>query len=161
MSVATATAHCMQTAVLCRSNGSNMLKLLQVWCTAIPLYAVMPAAIEWAAEQGWTRAYSRFVVSRLVMSVLGGSMRGRGSGCTASGHLTNTEVAHTLHVCVHSPARVADVGIGWHILYFAAFMTSVEAGVYVMHRSLHDVRLYRCVSSFCTQRARVRLQAFC
>jgi hypothetical protein len=34
--------------------------LLQVWCTAIPLYAVMPASIEWAAEQGWTRAYSRW-----------------------------------------------------------------------------------------------------
>ena len=34
--------------------------LLQVWCAAIPLYAVMPAGIEWAAEQGLTRAYSRY-----------------------------------------------------------------------------------------------------
>ena len=39
-------------------DGSGCV-LLQVWCTAIPLYAVMPASIEWAAEQGWTRAYSR------------------------------------------------------------------------------------------------------
>jgi lathosterol oxidase len=74
-----------------------MARQVSVWCTAIPLYAVMPASIEWAAEQGWTRAYS----------------------------------------------RVADVGLGWHVLYFAAFMASVEAGVYAMHRSLHDVRLYR------------------
>lgn len=88
-------------ATLFRGRGRPTFRAMAsqvgVWCTAIPLYAVMPAAIEWAAEQGWTRAYS----------------------------------------------RVADVGIGRHILYFAAFMTSVEAGVYVMHRSLHDVRLYR------------------
>lgn len=72
-------------------------RLLQVWCTAIPVYSCMPAGIEWAAEQGWTRSYS----------------------------------------------RVADVGLCWHLFYFAAFMASVEAGVYAMHRSLHDVRLYR------------------
>ena len=47
----------------------------------------------------------------------------------------------TLHE--HTCCRVADVGLGWHILYFAAFMASVEVGVYAMHRSLHDVRLYR------------------
>jgi lathosterol oxidase len=76
---------------------AHMASQVGVWCYAIPLYAVMPAGIEAAAEQGWTRAYS----------------------------------------------RVADVGLGWHVLYFAAFMASVEAGVYVMHRSLHDVRLYR------------------
>ena len=41
-------------------------------------------------------------------------------------------------------SRVADVGLGWHVLNFAAFMAAVEAGVYVMHWSLHHVRLYRC-----------------
>ena len=30
-----------------------------MWCGAIPVYAAMPAGIEWVAEQGWTRAYSR------------------------------------------------------------------------------------------------------
>lgn len=42
-------------------------------------------------------------------------------------------------------SRVADVGLGWHIAYFVAFMTSVEFGVYWMHRLLHDIRAgYRC-----------------
>lgn len=36
--------------------------------------------------------------------------------------------------------RVSDVGLGWHILYFVAFMTSVEFGVYWMHRLLHDIK---------------------
>ena len=37
------------------------------------------------------------------------------------------------------------MGLVRHVLYFATFMASVEAGVYAMHRSLHHVRLYRCV----------------
>ena len=36
--------------------------------------------------------------------------------------------------------RVSDVGLGWHLAYFAAFMASVEFGVYWMHRLLHDVK---------------------
>ncbi len=73
---------------------------MQVWCTAIPLYAAMPAAVEAAAEAGWTQAYS----------------------------------------------RVADVGLAFHLACFAAFMAVVEAGVYAMHRLLHDVQLYRFVA---------------
>ncbi len=43
-------------------------------------------------------------------------------------------------------ARVSDVGLARHIAYFAAFMLSVEFGVYWMHRLLHDVQIgYRCL----------------
>jgi hypothetical protein len=129
----------------------------QVWCTAIPLYAVMPAAIERAAEQGWTRAYSRCVQN---------SHHCRSSWTPpATG---SSRVRHARHLCANThtcaslpaPGRVADVGVGWHVLYFAAFMTSVEAGVYVMHRSLHDVRLYRFASMLCL-RTTCWLMALC
>lgn len=90
MSAATAAAHCMQTAIVALCTGVMLLCFAQVWCTAIPLYAVMPAAIEWAAEQGLTRAYSRFAQPHLVVSRLRASCRAevqaaasdRGSGCS-------------------------------------------------------------------------------
>lgn len=42
-----------------RPTSRDMAAQVWVWLGAIPLYAVMPAGIEWAAEAGWTRAYSR------------------------------------------------------------------------------------------------------
>ena len=41
--------------------------------------------------------------------------------------------------------RVADVGLGRYILYFALYMTSVEFFVYWQHRMLHMGVGYRCV----------------
>ena len=36
--------------------------------------------------------------------------------------------------------RVDDVGLLWYIVYFVAYMTLVEFGVYWMHRLLHEIR---------------------
>ena len=36
--------------------------------------------------------------------------------------------------------RVSDVGLGWHVAYFCAFMACVEFGVYWAHRLLHDIK---------------------
>ena len=41
--------------------------------------------------------------------------------------------------------RVTDVGLGAYLGYFLLYMTSVEFGVYWMHRLLHDIRPgYKC-----------------
>lgn len=37
-------------------------------------------------------------------------------------------------------SRVSDVGVGAYLGYFVLYMTSVEFGVYWMHRLLHDIR---------------------
>ena len=43
-----------------------------------------------------------------------------------------------LPLLVHAPpCRVADVGLGRYVLYFALYMTSVEFCVYWQHRILH------------------------
>ncbi|XRB20138.1 delta(7)-sterol-C5(6)-desaturase [Pseudoscourfieldia marina] len=36
--------------------------------------------------------------------------------------------------------RVDDFGVGAFVLFFVVYLTSVEFGVYWMHRSLHDVK---------------------
>lgn len=36
--------------------------------------------------------------------------------------------------------RIDNVGLPLYILYFFAYMTSVEFGVYWMHRGLHEIK---------------------
>lgn len=69
----------------------------QIWVSvaAIPLYSLLPASAEYAAEQGWTMVYP----------------------------------------------RVENVGLPMYIFWFYVYMTSVEFGVYWMHRGLHDVKI--------------------
>lgn len=47
------------------------------------------------------------------------------------------------HTCPLT-CRVADVGLGRYVLYFALYMTSVEFFVYWQHRILHLGIGYRC-----------------
>ena len=37
-------------------------------------------------------------------------------------------------------SRVSEVGVGAYLGYFVLYMTSVEFGVYWMHRLLHEIR---------------------
>ncbi len=42
-----------------RAAPCGSVAFLQVSCLSIPLYSVLPALTEYAAEQGWTMAYPR------------------------------------------------------------------------------------------------------
>lgn len=44
--------------------------------------------------------------------------------------------------------RIENVGLPMYILYFVMYMSSVEFGVYWMHRGLHEIKwAYRCVQA--------------
>lgn len=73
---------------------SEVTEQIKVSVLSMPLYSLLPALAEMAAEKGWTAAYP----------------------------------------------RVENVGLPLYLVYFVLYMTSVEFGVYWVHRLLHEIK---------------------